>query len=153
MASDAPEPTKPPRRYRGLDPEERRADRRRRLIEAGLELYGTIGYQATTITALCREAGITTQHFYDEFGSRENLLGAVFDETVMRAAVQVADALDGAPLDLEAQSRAGLGAFLHAMLDDPRGARILGLEVATCCATTPAWSPGRPRTSSSNKVA
>jgi len=129
MSIDASEQAKTPRRYRGLDPEERRADRRRRLIDAGVELYGTVGYQATTITALCREAGITTQHFYDEFGSQEKLLAAVFDETATRAAVQVADALDGASLDLESQSRAGLGAFLHSMLDDPRGARILCLEV------------------------
>ena len=119
---------RPARRYRGLDADERRADRRRRLLDAGLELFGTVGFAGTTITALCRTAGITTQHFYDEFGTKEALLWGVFDETVNQASERVGDALADAPLALEPRIRAGMGAFLHAMLDDPRRARIQCME-------------------------
>lgn len=120
--------TRPARRYRGLDPDQRRQDRRRRLLDAGLELFGTAGFAGTTITGLCRTAGITTQHFYDEFGSKEALLWAVFDDTVNLASERVGTALAEAPLSLEARIRAGMGAFLHAMLDDPRRARIQCME-------------------------
>lgn len=122
------EDPRPPRRYRGLDPEQRRADRRRRLLDAGLELFGTVGYQATTITGLCRAAGVTTAHFYEEFGGREPLLWAVFDDLVSATADRVATAMAGAPATLRAQARAGLGAFLHDLLDDPRRGRVQCLE-------------------------
>lgn len=123
-----PSGDRPARRYRGLDPEQRRAERRRRLLDAGLELFGTVGYQATTITGLCRAAGVTTAHFYEEFGGREPLLWAVFDELVTDAGQRVAMAMSAAPLDLRSQARAGLGAFLRSMLEDPRRGRVQCLE-------------------------
>ena len=67
------------RRYAGLLLHERRADRRARLAAAGLELYGTTGYDATTIPMLCSAAGVTSRHFYEEYGSRETLLRQVYD--------------------------------------------------------------------------
>lgn len=120
--------SKPPRRYRGLDPQQRRAERRRRLLDAGLEVFGTVGFTASTITGLCREAGVTTAHFYEEFGGREALLWAVFDEVLTQAADQVSHAMADAPVDLPSQARAGLAAFLHSMLDDPRRGRVQCLE-------------------------
>ena len=121
-------PTTSARRYRGLDADQRRADRRRRLLDAGLEQFGTDGYHASTITGLCRTAGVTTAHVYDEFAGREQLLWAVFDEVVTDAARQVADRMRAAPPDLHSQARAGLDAFLRAMLEDPRRGRVQCLE-------------------------
>lgn len=122
-------PTKPARRYRGLDPEQRRADRRRRLLAAGLERFGTEGYQATTITGLCRTAGITTAHFYDEFDGREALLWAVFDDVVTTAAARVTAAITDAAPTMRERARAGLDAFVREMLEDPRRGRVQCLEV------------------------
>ena len=70
------------RRYRGRLPDERRADRRRRLLDAGLELFGTVGYHGTSIERLCAQAGVTARHFYQEFSGREALLAALFGEIV-----------------------------------------------------------------------
>jgi AcrR family transcriptional regulator len=117
------------RLYGGHTAEERRAERRRRLLDTALELFGTDGYSATGIERICSHAGVTARHFYDEFGSRENLLTALYDEigqtTLESVATAVADIRD----DPVATVRAAVNAFLHSMLDDPRHARIQCLEV------------------------
>ncbi|GEM_PF-120167 len=119
----------PGRRYRGQSPDERRAERRRRLVEAGLELFGTVGYAATSIEAVCSRAGVTARHFYEHFDSREALMIAVFEEqatAVMREVVEATEAED--PHDLDGRIRAGVGAFLRGVLGDPRRARVLSIE-------------------------
>ncbi|HJP65544.1 MAG TPA: TetR/AcrR family transcriptional regulator, partial [Actinomycetota bacterium] len=117
-----------PRTYRGQLPEERRAGRRRRLLDAALELFATVGYPGVSIERLCAEAGVTARHFYQEFPSREALLTALFDETAELAVTAVTGALGQAPERARTRSEAGVGAFVHAMLDDPRRARILCVE-------------------------
>lgn len=119
----------PPRLYRGLSPDERRAERRRRLLDAGLGQVGASGYARTTIEGLCAGAAVTPRHFYEEFGGREALLVAVFDEIVESTSAAVAAALAAAPADPIARVRAGVGAFLHALLDDPRRARVACVEI------------------------
>ncbi len=117
------------RRYGGRTADERRAERRRRLLASALELFGGDGYARTGIERLCSHAGVTARHFYEEFGSREGLLHAVYDEVVTDCIDAVASAVAAAPPDAEPLIRAGLHAFVHAMLDDPRRARISCLEV------------------------
>ena len=124
----APVPTHE-RRYRGRTAAERRADRRRRLLDTALELYGTLGYTTVGIERLCGEAGVTARHFYEEFGSREGLLTALFDEICQDAMVDVNRALAEQPPDPPAVARAGIGAFIHSLLGDPRRARVACIEV------------------------
>ena len=67
------------RTWRGQTIEERQAERRDRLIEAGIELFGTQGYAATSVKAICTEAGLTERYFYETFNDREDLLSEVYD--------------------------------------------------------------------------
>ena len=117
------------RLYGGLTAEERRVERRRRLIDTALDRFGTDGYTATGIERICSQAGVTARHFYDEFGSRETLLLAVFDEIVTSTLDAVAAAVAAAGPDPVEAVRRGINAFLHSMLDDPRNARVQCLEV------------------------
>ncbi len=117
------------RRYGGRTADERRAERRGRLLASALELFGGEGYARTGIERLCAHAGVTARHFYEEFGSREGLLRALYDEVVTYCVDAVAQAVADAPDEAEPMIRAGLDAFVHAMLDDPRRARISCLEV------------------------
>jgi AcrR family transcriptional regulator len=117
------------RRYAGRSLAERKADRRGRLLEAGLELFGRHGFRRTSIQELCLAAGITARHFYEEFESREAILQTVFDQVTEQTRGAVVAALESAPDDVEARLRAGLGAFVHTLLDDPRRARIQCIEV------------------------
>jgi AcrR family transcriptional regulator len=121
------------RPYAGKLPGDRRQERRQRLIEAGLELFGTRGFAATTIVELCRAASVAPAKFYEEFDGREAVLVAVAEEVGDAATAAVLAALrDTAPVfggDLRRSARAGLAAFCHSLLEDPRRARVFVLEV------------------------
>ncbi len=118
------------RRYGGMSADERRADRRRRLLDTALDLYGTDGYAYTGIERICAHAAITARHFYEQFASREELLQALFDEIVRDTLEAIAAAVSSAPRDdVQALTRIGLLAFVHSLLDDPRRARVQCLEV------------------------
>lgn len=117
------------RRYGGKTVEERRAERRRKLLDAGLELFGTVGYAATTIEALCAAARLHPRYFYEQFDSREGLLQAVYDRHVEAVRVEVMAAVERAPADRRRRLEAGLSAFVEATLADERAARINYFEM------------------------
>lgn len=117
------------RPYAGLSPDARRAQRRRQLLGAALELFGTKGYAASTIAELCREAGVAPAKFYEEFAGKEEVLVELSGELNAEALQAVEAAVEGVLPDLEGVVRRGLAAYCHALLDDPRKARILCLEV------------------------
>jgi AcrR family transcriptional regulator len=119
----------PGRRYGGKTTEERRAERRERLLDAGLELFGSVGYAATTIEMLCAATRLNPRYFYEEFGTREALLVAVYDRHVEAVLGAVLGALAAAPAEPRARMEAGLTAFVAAVLADERAARINYFEI------------------------
>jgi AcrR family transcriptional regulator len=116
------------RRYRGVTPSERRAQRRERFLEAGLELFGTQGYAGTSIRALSALASLNTRYFYESFTSREDLLYYVYRGIVRDIATRAAQAVAEADT-IEGNSRAGLRAGWTALTEDRRKARVVALEV------------------------
>ena len=127
MSAPATNPTG--RRYADKTPEERRAERRHRMLDAGLELFGTSGYRASTIEALCAAASVSTRNFYEEFGSREALVIALHDELNDRALQAVATAITTVdPDDIEGRVHAGVDAYFQVMTSDRRWARIALVE-------------------------
>lgn len=117
------------RRYAGKTLEERRTERRERLLDAGLELFGTQGYAQTTIEQLCSAARLNPRYFYEEFATRDALLGAVYQRHVTAVARDVVAAIEAAPPQPLPRLRAGLEAFLEGTLADERAARINYFEV------------------------
>src|SRR5688572_8537866 len=86
--------TEAPRRRRvlGLDLEQRQQERRRLVLAAALELFGTQGYARTSIEQLCQTAGVGTNSFYDLFSSKEDVLIALYDELTTNLQDAVAQA-------------------------------------------------------------
>jgi AcrR family transcriptional regulator len=86
------------RAYGGRSAEDRRAERRERLMSAGLELFGNEGYAAASIERLCAQAGVSTRNFYEEFASREDLLMRLHDRRWARLSfvevIGVSDAVE-----------------------------------------------------------
>ncbi|HEV7679576.1 MAG TPA: TetR/AcrR family transcriptional regulator [Candidatus Dormibacteraeota bacterium] len=116
--------------YRGQSAVERQEERRQRLIEAGLDLFATQGYLATSIEEICAAAAISTRNFYEQVDGREGLLMLLHDIAMQRAQQAVLDSLGDAPQDdVSERIRATLSAFVQAMTDDPRWARIAYVEV------------------------
>jgi AcrR family transcriptional regulator len=117
-----------PRRYRGITASERRAQRRERLLEAGLELFGTLGYAGTSIRSVSSAASLNSRYFYESFSSREDLLYHVYDSIVHELIIATTEASTKADT-IEGQARAGLRAGWTILTEDPRKARILAVEV------------------------
>lgn len=117
-----------PRRWRGQEPEDRRAARRAQLIDAGLELMGTQGAPATTMRATCRQAGLTERYFYESFENRDALLIAVLDEVVLGARDVLVSSLANAPEDPALLIRHVVSAFTSYVAKDRRRGRIMFVE-------------------------
>jgi AcrR family transcriptional regulator len=117
------------RRYASKTADERRGERRSRMLGAGLELFAADGYANTTIEALCAAAGVSTRNFYEEFGSREALVVALHDDVNARALRAVVASLDGVdPSDLAARARRATRAYFDVMTSDRRWAQIALVE-------------------------
>jgi AcrR family transcriptional regulator len=118
----------PARTYRGITPSQRQAERRARLLEAGLELFGTLGYARTSIRAVSAAASLNSRYFYESFSSREDLLYSVYEQIVLDIFTKVSEAV-ARENTIEAQARAGLRAGWTAVTEDRRKARIVAIEV------------------------
>ncbi|MDP9436502.1 MAG: TetR/AcrR family transcriptional regulator [Actinomycetota bacterium] len=115
--------------YGGRSEAERRADRRARLLAAGLELFGTDGWAGTSIERLCSAASVATRSFYEEFASREQLLLTVYDSVMEDAAQAVRDAVTRGSGDPLGRTRAGVAAYVGHLTEDPRRAQIVNREL------------------------
>lgn len=121
--------TTPGRRYGGVSAEERRSERRARLLDAGFDLLGTRGYAQTTVSDVLDRAGLTSRYFYEHFENREALLTAVYDEGIRRGYGASAAAMERHDSDpLSVTTSAQLEAFYEVVVDDPRMARVLFVE-------------------------
>ncbi|MFI7587199.1 TetR/AcrR family transcriptional regulator [Spongisporangium articulatum] len=117
------------RRYGGLDAEQRRNDRRARLVEAATELFGTAGYAATPIAEVCRAAGVAPVHFYELFETKEDLLRAVYDKINQDTQAAILEAvLAVEATDVLGRIEAGVSTFCAQMMADPARARVHCLE-------------------------
>jgi len=117
-----------PRLYRGISPVERRAQRRERLLEAGLELFGTDGYADSSIRAVCAVASLNSRYFYESFTGREDLLYHVYQSVVREVAAVVLEATAGEST-IAGQAEAGLRASWTFLAKDPRKAKVISVEV------------------------
>lgn len=112
------------RAYAGLRPDERRVERQRRLLEAGLEVFGSVGWDEATISLLCATARVGTRAFYEAFDSREQLLREVATAVVFDGVDAMQAALAAAPATLEGRIQAGLAAYVGHLTVDPRRVRV-----------------------------
>ncbi|MGH8455789.1 MAG: TetR/AcrR family transcriptional regulator [Stenotrophobium sp.] len=114
--------------YGGQDHDVRAAERREQFLQAGLEVFGTLGYRAATVRFICKSAGLTDRYYYEAFGDAETLLCAVYQKLMTDLRVQLTDAVSASPRSIEDAARAGLKVFFEHMRD-PKIARITLLEV------------------------
>src|ERR1700691_3805010 len=116
------------RPYRGVSATDRRRQRRQRLIDAGLQLFGTRGIPAVGIVDVCAEAGLTKRYFYENFASIDALADAVLEHVTGNLVAIVAPAIEiGAGRD----PRPALTVYIRALLSDPRVVRLLAVESQT----------------------
>ena len=95
---------------------------RARILDAATQLIGDQGYAATSISAVCRAAGVQAPSIYWAFGSKEGLFAAVLERAatdwfLSQAALTEASSIDGV--------WAALRELRHAFDEQPEFLRIL----------------------------
>jgi len=110
------------RTYAGQTADDRVAERRGRLVEAGVQVVGTLGVAGLGMRAICREADLSQKFFYESFADVDDLLHAVYAEALARLEAAVAAAVAGVDLPGAVDAAARL------MEEDPRVCRILLVE-------------------------
>lgn len=114
--------------YGGLNPEERLAQRRERLMQVGLDLFASRGFARTGVRELCRAARVGERAFYEAVGSREALLRDVYLQVTDDVVADIASGILAGPADLRGRLHAGLVAFFTSITDDPRRGRVIYVE-------------------------
>lgn len=112
------------RTIRGLDAEQRRAERREQLLDAALKLFAAEGYLGTSIEQICSTAFIGTKSFYELFASREECYLALLQRTSERLEERMAGAAAQATGNERQEAPRLLATFVHALVDDPRITRV-----------------------------
>ena len=125
----AREPVRGGRVYKGRPPHQRKRERRDRILEAALDLFGTQGYATTSIEQICAKAHVGIRSLYEEFGDRESVLRELYDRIAEAALEELQDAqLKAASDSVHERALAAISATLHSLLDDPRRGRVLIME-------------------------
>ena len=121
----------PTGRYGGKSAAQRQAERRRRFLDAALQLFGdTPGYRATTVAALSDAAGLSTRQFYEEFRTLEDVLAALHLQVNDWAEQAVRTAADDTrDLPLPERAAAIFRAYAGNVTADPRRVRITFVEI------------------------
>lgn len=121
----APDRTPVRRRIRGLDADERSAQRRRQLLAAATELFARQSYSGTSIEQICQQAYVGTKGFYDHFDSKEACYTALLEQITAQIQQRVGEvAAETADQEWPERAHAILAAFVHAIVDDPRLAKV-----------------------------
>lgn len=111
--------------FKGVSADDRRIDRRNRLVAAAFDIAGSEGAAALGVGRVCLAAGLTKRYFYENFASLPELQSAVVDYTIAMMSERV-DPFR--PREPGGPPQAWLDAFVGALVDDQRLARILLTE-------------------------
>ena len=118
------------RAYRGVSIEARRAERRQKLIAAGIQVIGSQGYHGATVKAVCGEAGLTERYFYESFSNSEALLCALYEHITGQLQTRVAEAISACQGESpEAMTDAALTAYFEFLHTHPHAARLIMTEI------------------------
>lgn len=113
-----------PRRYAA-------ADELQLLLDAGFEVIRRKGYGEATVGDILAESGLSTRSFYRHFGSKDDLLHALFRRDAEQFAAAVTQRVEAAPSP-EAALQVWIDEILGFGLDRPRSRRaaVLGSAAA-----------------------
>ena len=129
---NAAAPSRPPkskeRQFKGLSMAERQQVRREKLIEAGIEAYGSHGFFSVSVEDICNEANRSDRYFYESFKKSEHLFQTIFLKLIDELQQNVMQAMMQASTDPKKMIEAGLAALLSTLRDNPRMARIIYID-------------------------
>lgn len=124
-SASSPTPSANRRRYGGVLPEERQRQRRDKLIDGAIEVFGTKGFHASTVREVCVAAHLTERYFYESFKGLPELFIGVYSHLRQQLMDFTLATLDRGETDALALLDQSLRVFLAFIRDDPRRGRIM----------------------------
>ncbi len=109
---------------RNRTPEERREERRERLLDAATEVFAARGYAGTRVDDLVEHAGISRRTLYEEFESVDAILTEVYERAVRISFTSILERLVAVQDPLE-RIRAGVAAYYDLIAANPSAARVV----------------------------
>jgi len=128
------------RTYGGVAGAQRTAERRVRLLAAGLDLLGASDDPGLTVRGVCKESGLIARYFYESFADTDALAVAVHKQVIADLVAHALGRLAAADEDEETRLRTGLEAIVEHLAEDPRRGRVLFIAPLT----TPVLVARRP---------
>ncbi|WP_327176361.1 TetR/AcrR family transcriptional regulator [Streptomyces sp. NBC_01335] len=109
-----------------------RTRERAQLLDAARAMFGTYGYAQTTDEEVCEKAGVPVSMLYEEYGSLEGLLIALHDWVTTKGLRAAENAMMAEGMDecsMAERTRVLFDAYVKAVTEDPREARVTFVEV------------------------
>lgn len=106
------------------DLDERRRQRRTRLLDVGVDLLGAAEDPGVGVRAVCRAAGLTERYFYESFTDRDAYVRAVYADVAERARSAIVTAIERAG-NAAGVAEPAVRAFAELVLDHPEAGRVL----------------------------
>jgi AcrR family transcriptional regulator len=117
------------KRYRGVSLDERVTERRRRLIEGGIALYGSAGFRATSVKTICLSIGLTERYFYESFANGEELLCATCTTVMHDLRMKALDSMAGKDDTPSEKFMAAAQSYFSEIRGNPAAARLTLFEM------------------------
>src|SRR5690606_18091288 len=105
------------------------AERHQKLLDAGIQVIGSQGYHATTIKAVCAEAGLTERYFYESFSNSEALLCEAYAHIITQLRERIAASLSAHQAQPDSLIEAALSSYFTYLRAHPAQARLIMVEV------------------------
>jgi AcrR family transcriptional regulator len=102
--------------------------RRNQILRGALDVFGEKPFAAVTIQDLIDAAGTSRATFYKYFPDRDGCLGALGDAVLAWLELEARAAIDTSAGDWPSQVRAVSERLVGLLTDDPRVARVCGIE-------------------------
>ncbi len=115
-------------KYAGKAASTRQAERRKKIMAAGIKLFGRQGISATSIDAVCAEAGLTKRYFYESFDSSEELVIESYRAVTREYLNSIMEATRPHLNDSRQLVRAGLQQVFYFVKEHPDKARLIMIE-------------------------
>jgi AcrR family transcriptional regulator len=112
------------RPHRGVSADQRRAERRARLVGACLDLLGEGGVAAVSAESVATRAGLTKRYFYESFTDRDALLDELLAEFFTDVRTAMLAATSGPPATARERAHAIAETLIDFLRRDPRRARL-----------------------------
>ena len=125
------------RRYAGVSAEDRKAERRERLLDAAFDVFGREGYRKATMRLICAQARLTERYFYEHFESLHEVYVAVHRRLSAQAGAAIAASAPSKVTDPVEAMRSGLRCFFEFVRADARRGQILLMDAAIAGLSTP----------------